>query len=179
MRLNSPGQFLASSGYFGCQDVTTKADQHPKAGAMASWYAQTEGSSEIATLRVGAPPFSLDYLLVQLQCLSFYCPKMLQSPPPGVGQQVILNCGFECIKTIRVRRLKNDGQTKGKMESHSGKKKSFTNQRVFVPKHCAKTINHDLLHCFRSIIKLANILLFKKKPFVQNPAERCIFLLLL
>lgn len=30
MRLNSPGQFLASGGYFGCQDMTTKADQTPR-----------------------------------------------------------------------------------------------------------------------------------------------------
>ena len=44
MSVNSPDRFPASSGYFGCQDVTTKADGHPQARAMESWYAQTEGS---------------------------------------------------------------------------------------------------------------------------------------
>lgn len=143
MRLNSPTQFPASSGYIGSPDMTTNADQEPKAGAMVSGYAQTEGSSETAPLGV-ASPFSLDYSLVQLWCLPFYCPKMLRSPPQGVGQQVILNCGFGCIKKIRVCRLKNDGQTKGKTESHSGKKNPLRIKGAFVPKHCAKTINHDL-----------------------------------
>lgn len=44
MRLNSPDQFPASSGYFGCQDATAKADGHPKARAMEPWRARTEGS---------------------------------------------------------------------------------------------------------------------------------------
>lgn len=30
MRLNSPNQFPASSGYFMCQDMTTKADDTPR-----------------------------------------------------------------------------------------------------------------------------------------------------
>lgn len=30
MRLNSPNQFPASSGYFICQDMTTKADDTPR-----------------------------------------------------------------------------------------------------------------------------------------------------
>lgn len=130
MRLNSPGQFPASSGYFACQDMTTKADRHPEARAMASWHAQTEGSSEIAMLRVGAPPLSLDRSLVQLQRLSFHCPKMLQSPAPRSGA-----VGLDALKKIREGRLKDDGQTKGKIESHSGKN-SFTSQRVL----CSKTL---------------------------------------
>lgn len=55
MRVNSPDQFPASSGYFGCQDMTTKADDgHPKARAVESWHARTEGSpgSEFHSSRV-------------------------------------------------------------------------------------------------------------------------------
>lgn len=86
---------------------------------------------------------------------------MFQVPPAGVRQQVILNCGLGCIKKIRERRLKDNGQTKGKIESHSGKKNPLLIKGALVPQHCGKTTNHDLLRCFRSIIKLANILLFK------------------
>lgn len=86
MRLNSPGQFLASSGCFSCQDMTTKADQHPRARAMASWHAQTDKSSQKSPHPgVRAPPLSLAWALLQLQCLSSNCLKMLQSPAPKKG----------------------------------------------------------------------------------------------
>lgn len=66
MRLNSCDQFPASNGYSDCQNVTTLADQHPKARVMASWHVQTEENSEITTPSVGHPPLSLGCTLVQL-----------------------------------------------------------------------------------------------------------------
>lgn len=44
-------------------------------------------------------------------------------------------------------RLKDDGQTKGKIELHS-EKNPLLIKASFVLKHCAKIINHDLFKLF-------------------------------
>lgn len=49
---------------------------------------------------------------------------------------------------IREPRLKDDGQTTTKKELHSEKKNPLLIKGPFVPKHCAKVINHDLLKLF-------------------------------
>lgn len=86
MRLNSHDQFPASSGYSDCQNVTTPADRHSKAGVMASWHVQTEVNSEITTPSVGHPPLSLGCTLVQLQCLSLIIQRCISHQLQIVGQ---------------------------------------------------------------------------------------------
>ena len=130
MRVNSPDKFPASSGYFGCQDMTTKADGHPKARAMASWHAQTEGSPGSAF-----HPFPWAVHYFSYNVFPLIVERSFSHWLPGAGQQVISNCGFGCIKMIREPRLKDDGQTKGNTESHL-EKNPILIQGCFVPKHC-------------------------------------------
>lgn len=137
MRLNSPNQFPASSGYFMCQDMTTKADDtpRPERGTLACSGRRGRRNRH---LRI-APGLSWGCSSVQTQCLSSIDQRCFRHQLPQTGQQVVSNCGFGWIKMIREPRLKDDWRTNNKKRNYIQKKTPSLIKGPFVPKTLQKS----------------------------------------
>lgn len=85
MRLNSPNQFPASSGYFMCQDMTTKTDDTPRPAPWHLGMLRQKGAQKPPTPRI-APGLSWGCSSAQLQCLS------------SIGQRCFSHRATGCFK---------------------------------------------------------------------------------